>query len=95
MTANLSAPSVAAITELNEFEVAAVHSARWRYERVQDGNASVWRRGVQACSSYGQLRLPTCVFMDSDERGYDGDKKALHSEGIQVFDWDEGMSTEL
>lgn len=37
----------------------------------------------------------TCVFMDSDESKYDGDKKALRSEGIQVFDWDEGMSTEL
>ena len=33
--------------------------------------------------------------MDSDERKYDGDKEALRSEGIQVFDWDEGMSTEL
>lgn len=33
--------------------------------------------------------------MDSDERKYDGDKEALRSEGIQVFDWNEGMSTEL
>ena len=33
-------------------------------------------------------------FVDSDERSYDGDKKALRSEGVHVFDWDEGVSTE-
>ena len=139
-----------AITELNEFEVAAAHSA--------DGVTSVRKMAARACSDElarrklkacaeaflaksvvcegktelgivraleeaGRAHLSlrgvapvdanggaemfklarlmnscgcrTCVFVDSDERNYDGDKKALRSEGVQVFDWDEGVSTEL
>lgn len=37
----------------------------------------------------------TCIFMDSDEGKYAGEKNAVKAEGIQVFDWDDGMSTEL
>lgn len=143
--------SPVAITELDEFEIAAVHSTdgvtsvrkmatracgdelvRRKLKACAEaflaksvivcegktelgivraleeaGRAHLSLRGVAPVDANGGAEMfklarlmnscgyRTCVFMDSDESKYDGDKKALRSEGIQVFDWDEGMSTEL
>lgn len=147
----LTTHSPVAITELNEFEVAAVHSfggtttvekmatrpegdelvrkklkscaeaflARsvivcegktelgivraldeaWPMFLSQKGTAPVDANGGSEMFKLARLLngcgYHTCIFMDSDEGKYDSEKSAVREEGIQVFDWECGMSTEL